>query len=43
MTNKNISEITGLKKDSIKNQTQPNYKPFPKWLRFAIYVFERLN
>ncbi|ELY1992906.1 hypothetical protein SL054_002267 [Flavobacterium psychrophilum] len=40
-TNQDIADITGLKMTSIKNQTQSN-KPFPKWLKYTIDVFERM-
>tara|TARA_R110002049_G_scaffold4063_1_gene29280 strand:- start:2874 stop:3071 length:198 start_codon:yes stop_codon:yes gene_type:complete len=41
-TNQDIADITGLKMTSIKNQTQPN-KPFPKWLKYTIDVFDRMS
>ena len=43
MTNEGIAKITELKSTTIKNQTQPKYKPFPKWLKLAIVVFERMS
>ena len=38
-TNSDIAKITGSTTDSIKSVTQPN-KELPRWLKFAIYVFE---
>ena len=40
LTNADISEITGNTTDSIKNVTQPN-KEIPRWLKLAIFVFEK--
>ncbi len=39
LTNADIAKITGSTTDSIKSVTQPN-KELPRWLKFAIYVFE---
>ena len=39
LTNADIAQITGSTTDSIKSVTQPN-KELPRWLKFAIYVFE---
>lgn len=41
-TNKDISEITGLKPSSITNQTQPS-KDFPRWLKYTLEVFEKMK
>lgn len=42
LTNRDIAKITGNTTDSIKSTTQPN-KPFPRNLKFAIWVFERMS
>jgi len=39
LTNADIAKITGSTTYSIKSVTQPN-KELPRWLKFAIYVFE---
>jgi len=41
LTNVDISEITGNTYDSVKSTTQPN-KPFPRNLKLAIVVYERM-
>ena len=40
--NAKVAEVTGNTVDSIKSVTQPN-KPFPRNLKFAIWVFERMS
>jgi len=42
LNNQDISDITELNYDSIKNQTQPK-KDLPKWLKLAIVIFERMS
>ena len=42
LTNADIADITGNTPDSIKSSTQPN-KPFPRMLKLAIVVYERLT
>jgi len=42
LTNSDIADITGNSADSIKSVTQPN-KELPRWLKFAIVVYERMN
>lgn len=41
-TNSDIAHITGNTPDSVKGTTQKN-RPFPRWARLAIVVFERLS
>ena len=40
--NKDIADIIGNTPDSVKSTTQPN-KDLPRWLKFAIVIFERLS
>ena len=42
LNNQDISDITELNYNSIKNQTQPK-KDLPKWLKLTIVVFERIS
>jgi len=40
--NAKVAEVTGNTVDSVKSTTQPN-KPFPRNLKLAIWVFERMS
>lgn len=42
LTNADIANITGNSSDSIKTVTQPRGE-LPRWLKFAIDVFERMR
>jgi len=42
ITNSKVAEVTGNTVNSVKSTTQPN-KPFPRNLKFAIWVFERMS
>ena len=42
LTNADIGEIIGNKGTSIRNVTQSN-KPFPRWAKLSIYIYERLT
>lgn len=42
LTNSDIADITGNSADSVKSVTQPN-KEIPRWLKLAIFVYERLS
>ena len=43
ITNSDISEITGLRMDSIKNATQPSLIENMRWLKLVIWVWEKLR
>ena len=42
ITNSKVAEVTGNTVNSVKSTTQPN-KPFPRNLKLAIWVFERMS
>lgn len=42
LTNSDIAKITGNSANSVKSVTQPN-KSIPRWLKLAIWVFERMK
>lgn len=42
LKNSDIAKIIGNTHDSVKSVTQPN-KEFPRWLKLAIVVFEKMS
>lgn len=42
LTNKDVAEITGNTRDSVQVVTGPNGR-FPRWAKFAIWVWEKMN
>tara|TARA_B100000768_G_scaffold177560_1_gene191925 strand:+ start:307 stop:480 length:174 start_codon:yes stop_codon:yes gene_type:complete len=42
LTNSDIADIIGNSADSVKSVTQPN-KEIPRWLKLAIFVYERMT
>tara|TARA_R100001244_G_C5144220_1_gene128468 strand:+ start:820 stop:999 length:180 start_codon:yes stop_codon:yes gene_type:complete len=43
ITNSDISEITGLRMESIKNATQQSLIENMRWLKLVIWVWEKLR
>ncbi len=41
--NKDVSEITGRTYGTVRTETRPNTKRFPKWAKLAVWVFEEMK